>query len=185
MNHSQRLTIWCRIGLPIVAGVFCGACATTTPQADASALRARAALTSLQASPLAARAPTTTAEAEQAVRVAETPQSAEEAAHLGYLAERKVEIAQNQASQRISEEQLMALSEERDRMQVAYGARQKQAEFARMEWDVRRPGDSQRAFFLPANTMPAAAASARAPVMTANTRYYCITSNNRYYCLTN
>lgn len=182
MNHSQYFG-WRCVALPIAVAILSSACATTAPQADVSALRARAMLATLQASPVAARVPTATAEAEQAVHAAENPPSAEEAAHLGYLAERAVEIAQNQASQRISEEQLKILAEERDRMQVAYSARKKQADFARMEWDIRRSGDAQRVFFLPPSPAPAAAAPG--PVQIANTRYWCSTSNNRYYCLTN
>lgn len=140
----------------------------SVPQADPSVARTRAELTALQSnSQLAPRAPVAIAEAEQAVRLAEAPQT-DDASHLAYLAQRRVEIAQNEAMRRTAEEQLALLSQERDRMQVAHMAGQKQAEFSRLE--AHRADSAHRAFFLP----PSAPQSSPQPLyspgasMTAN-----------------
>lgn len=77
---------------------------------DPGADRARTELSRLQADPqLSAQAPVAIREADEAVKAAEEPQGDPKlAAHLAYIAERKVQTARELAEARIAEDQLKA-----------------------------------------------------------------------------
>lgn len=127
MNRTQKFSLPAALAL---AAALAG-CANNMLEPDFGTLRARQALTALQANPqLAGRAPEAIAEAEQAVVAAENPPDSGLAAHLGYIAERKVQIAQNLAMSRFAESQLSGLTQERDRL---LAARASQADLARAE----------------------------------------------------
>lgn len=102
-----------------VAAILLAACASTPP-IPAGASAARSKLTQLQANPeLATRAPAAIKDAELAVRAAELPQRDQDtAAHLVYLADRKVDIAAAQAATALAESQRPALSQARDKARL-------------------------------------------------------------------
>lgn len=147
MNYSNTKFLL-RTGL--VTGALALTACVTTATADPSALRARQALTDLQTSPeLASRAPVAIADAEKAVYVAEYPPDNASAPHLGYLAERRVEIARQQALGRLSEDQLKTLAQERDQLQLAQRTQEAniaraQAQNARGQADLAR-AEAERA----------------------------------------
>lgn len=93
-----------------VAGVLLAACATSPTQPD-SVIAVRAKYTALQAdASLSGRAPSSMHEAEDAVRLAETPVDDRAVTEYRvYIADRKVEIARAQAEARLAEEQRAAL----------------------------------------------------------------------------
>jgi outer membrane protein OmpA-like peptidoglycan-associated protein len=98
-----------------VASVILMAC-SATPIKPAADSNARTKLSQLQSDPkLASQAPVAIKEAEDAVRIAEAPQAdKEKAAHLMYLAERKVDTAQALAESRLLVEQRTSLSQQRE-----------------------------------------------------------------------
>jgi outer membrane protein OmpA-like peptidoglycan-associated protein len=98
-----------------VASVLLAACAAS-PSVPAGAMEARSKLTQLQSDQnLATRAPVAIKEADIAVRTAEQPQADDElAAHLVYIADRKVDTARALAETRFAEDQRAALSAERE-----------------------------------------------------------------------
>jgi outer membrane protein OmpA-like peptidoglycan-associated protein len=111
-----------------VAALVLVACASG-PVKDPSTERARAALTRLQSEPdLASRAPVAINEAELAVSAAEKSDEAAAAAQLGYLAEKKVEIARSLAERRLAEDQAKMTTVERERIRLA--ARTREADVA-------------------------------------------------------
>lgn len=122
-----------------VASVILVACSATPVQPEV-VNNARSKLTQLQSNQqLASQAPVAIKEAEEAVRAAEQPQGDNEmAAHLMYIAERKVDIAQALAESRLLVDQRAILSQQREsarldsRTQEVDAARSK-AESARME----------------------------------------------------
>ena len=101
------------------AAILLTACASAPP-APAGAAAARSRLTQLQSNPdLGTRAPAAIKEADLAVRAAEAPQHDQQmAAHLVYLADRKVDIAAAQASTELAESQRPALSQQRDKARL-------------------------------------------------------------------
>lgn len=122
-----------------VASVILVACSATPIQPE-GINNARSKLTQLQSDPqLARQAPVAIKDAEDAVRAAETPQTdKDKGAHLMYIAERKVDIAQALAESRLLVDQRAILSQQREsarldsRTQEVDIARSK-AESARME----------------------------------------------------
>jgi hypothetical protein len=102
-----------------VAAILVAACASTLPT-PAGATEAHHKLTQPQTNPeLATRAPAAIKEAEPAVRAAELPQREQDtAAHLVYLADRKVDIAAAQAATALAESQRPALSQARDKARL-------------------------------------------------------------------
>jgi outer membrane protein OmpA-like peptidoglycan-associated protein len=98
-----------------VASVLLAACAAAPVKPDGAA-EARSKLTQLQSDPnLASRAPQAMKEADTAVSAAEQPQADQElAAYKVYLADRKVEIAREQAETSFAEDQRAALSAQRE-----------------------------------------------------------------------
>lgn len=119
----------------LAAMLLLGACRLVgvESQVDPAAARVRAELTDLQSDPaLASRAPMAINEAEQAVRAAEKAQSDKQlAAHLVYVAGRKVETARLLAQARYAEDQLKSLAEQRAQVQLA--ARTREADRAKAQ----------------------------------------------------
>ena len=101
------------------AAILLAACASVPP-APAGSATARARLTQLQSNPeLGTLAPAAMKEADLAVRAAEVPQHDQQmAAHLVYLADRKVDIAAAQANTALAESQRVALSQQRDKARL-------------------------------------------------------------------
>lgn len=97
-----------------LAFFFITACSTGPGRPD-GADNARAKLTRLQSDPeLASRAPVAIQEAELAVRAAEQPhKDKEQAKHLIFMADRKVDIARARAQSRLLEDQRKMLAEQR------------------------------------------------------------------------
>jgi outer membrane protein OmpA-like peptidoglycan-associated protein len=114
MNTFQRSGIALAVAS---ASLLLTACATA-PTAPVGADLARQKLAQLQADPqLATRAPVAMKEAEAAVAAAEQPRSAkdmQQGAHLVFIADRKVDIAQARAQARLWEDQREQLSEQRE-----------------------------------------------------------------------
>jgi len=117
--------------------VMLAACATA-PVKSTGAADARAKLTVLQSNAdLAGRAPVAMSEAEAAVVAAEAPQTdQEQAAHLAYLADRKVDTAKARAEASFAEDQRAKLGEQRDSARL--DARTREADNARNEADVAK-----------------------------------------------
>jgi outer membrane protein OmpA-like peptidoglycan-associated protein len=101
-----------------LASVILTAC--TTPTKPDGAASARSRLIQLQSDPeLASRAPLAIKEADIAVTAAEKPQTDKIlGAHLVYLADRRVAIAQAQAEARLAVDQRKTLGEEREAMRL-------------------------------------------------------------------
>jgi outer membrane protein OmpA-like peptidoglycan-associated protein len=134
-----------------VASAMLIACSAKPVKPDV-ANNARVKLSQLQSNQaLAKQAPVAIKDAEDALRVAELPQTdSEKGAHLMYIAERKVDTAQALAESRLLVEQRTALSQQREtarldsRTQEADIARSK-AESARMDTQVaQKEADSAR-----------------------------------------
>ena len=115
-----------------VASVILVACSTAPTQPE-GADTARSKLTQLQSDPqLATRAPVAIKEAEAAVRAAEEPQGdKEKAAHLVYIADRKVDIAQALAESRLLVDQRAMLSQQRESARL--DSRTREVDSARMD----------------------------------------------------
>jgi outer membrane protein OmpA-like peptidoglycan-associated protein len=103
----------------------------SAPTRPVGADAARSKLTQLQSDEqLASRAPVAIEEAEVAVRAAEVPQKdATRGAHLVQMADRKIDIAREQAQTRLSEDQRKTLSEQRERARL--DSRTREADNAR------------------------------------------------------
>src|SRR5581483_5286937 len=112
------------------AGLLLAACAVDAVN-DPGASRARAALTELESnSSLASRAPLAIHDAETAVQEAEQPQTdATVAAHLVYIADRRVQTARAQAQTKLDEDQRQALSDQNGKIQL--DARTREADAAK------------------------------------------------------
>jgi outer membrane protein OmpA-like peptidoglycan-associated protein len=108
----------------------------TPPSRNADVAKARAELTTLQNDPeLSSRAAQAIGEAEKAVKAAETSQSdVQLAAHLAYLAGRKVQTAKALAEAQMAEDQVKALHEQRNQVESVVQARD--AENARLKLAV-------------------------------------------------
>lgn len=142
MNKQARICLLSRWGATTIAAVVLAAC-SSAPIKDPATERARAALTELQSNPqLTGRAPIAMQEAEAAVAAAEAKQpDAEAAAHTGYVAERKVEAARQEAMARLAEDQVKTLAQQRD--QVVLDARTAEADRAKAELEMMRQQMSQ------------------------------------------
>jgi outer membrane protein OmpA-like peptidoglycan-associated protein len=114
------------------SSLWLAACASA-PQKPIGAAEARSKLTQLQGEPaLAGRAPVAIKDAEDAVRVAETPQAdAALAAHRVYIADRKVDTARALAETRYAEDQRAVLQREREGARL--DARTREADAATRE----------------------------------------------------
>ncbi len=112
------------------ASVILAACTTPTKPDGASSARSR--LIQLQSDPeLASRAPLAIKDADLAVTAAEKPQKDKVlGAHLVFLADRKVSIAQAQAEGRLAVDQRKTLGEEREAMRLQ--ARTQEADAANL-----------------------------------------------------
>jgi outer membrane protein OmpA-like peptidoglycan-associated protein len=134
-----------------VASVILLACSSTPVQPE-GINTARSKLTQLQSDQqLARQAPVAIKEAEDAVRAAEEPQAdKEKGAHLMYIAERKVDIAQALAESRLLVDQRTVLSQQRESARLDSRTQevdiaQSKAEAARMETLVaKQEADSAR-----------------------------------------
>lgn len=133
-----------RLAALALSSLLLVACATA-PTSPSGAAEARERLTALQNDPnLSARARVEIREAESAVRIAEQPLSADEAAlgtHRVYMADRKVAIAEAVASARFAEDQRARLGEERDEARLQ--ARTREAD--RAHSDAARARDAAEA----------------------------------------
>jgi hypothetical protein len=110
-RHVIRAT--CAATTMAGAALALPACATDAIR-DPSAAKVRADLSELQSDPnLASRAPVSIHDAETAVQDAERPQNDRDlAAHLVYLADRRVQIAKAQAQTKFPEDRRKALSDQ-------------------------------------------------------------------------
>lgn len=132
----------------IAVGVACallvGCTAAPTKPDGADSLRSR--LTQLQSNPkLASRAPLAIKDAEVAVTAAEMPQADQAVgAHLVFMADRKIGIAEAQAQTHLAVDQRKTLGEEREAMRLQ--ARTQEADAANLRADVARDAtaDAQR-----------------------------------------
>lgn len=132
--------------------LFMAACAMDMVK-DPGLPQVRAALTELQANPrLASLAPLAIHEAEAAVNEAELPQSdAAVAAHLVYVADRKVQSARAQAQTRYDEDQRKLLAEQGTKIQLdartreADAAKRKSGELQAEADQVNRQNDALQA----------------------------------------
>jgi outer membrane protein OmpA-like peptidoglycan-associated protein len=155
MNTSRvsRHT-WLAIG---VSSVLLAACAAPAIKPEGSdTLRAR--LTRLQSdSELASRAPLAWKDADLAVSAAELPQSDRVvAAHLVYMADRKINIAEAQAENLLAVDERKALSEEREAMRLQARTREADAANDRAKVAERDAGDQkQQALGARADTLDA------------------------------
>lgn len=121
----------------VAVSLVLAACAAA-PLKSTGAADARAKLTVLQSDVnLADRAPVAIKQAEAAVVAAEASQTdEEEAVHLAYLADRKVEIAKAQAQTQFAEDQRAKLGEQRDSIRL--DARTLEADVAKNEAEVAK-----------------------------------------------
>jgi outer membrane protein OmpA-like peptidoglycan-associated protein len=132
--HTSRLLV------AVASAVLLLTACAGAPTKPVGAAQARQKLTQLQADPqLATRAPVAIKEAEVAVAAAEQPRSAQEAelaAHLVFIADRKVDIAQARAQTRLWEDQRAQLSEQREDARL--DSRTMEADLAHQEAAVLR-----------------------------------------------
>jgi outer membrane protein OmpA-like peptidoglycan-associated protein len=140
-NHSTS------VGRIMTAGIIAAllaACAAAPVKPDgADSLRAR--LTRLQSdSELASRAPEAINDAATAVTVAEKPQPDKVlSAHLIFMADRSISVAEALAASRLAVDQRKGLEEQRDAMRLA--ARTQEADSANRRADVARTdADTQK-----------------------------------------
>ncbi len=135
-NHASYATA---LTVAAAASVTLAGCATAPVSPD-GADEVRAKLGRLQSNPaLGTRAPIALKEAESAVRAAEEPLNAEEAAlgaHRVYMADRKVEIAMAQAATAEAEDQRLSLAKERERSRL--DARTREADAAHADAEATR-----------------------------------------------
>lgn len=133
MNTTGCYTRYRAKSLVAVAVSLVLAACAAAPLKSTGAADARAKLTVLQSDVnLATRAPVAIKEAETAVVAAEASKTdAEEAMHLAYLADRKVEIAKAQAQTQFAEDQRAKLGEQRDSIRL--DARTHEADVAKSQ----------------------------------------------------
>lgn len=132
MNMPNPRTLAAALALLAVA-----AC-TTVPSKPDGAVAVREKLSQLQADPaLAGRAPVALKDAEDAVRIAETPTSDVKLAHHRVtIADRKVDIARAQAQSRLAEDELKGFAGQRDAARL--DARTREADNARRDATTAR-----------------------------------------------
>lgn len=138
MNTTGYYTRYRAKTLVAVAVALVLAACAAAPLKSTGAADARAKLTVLQSDVnLSNRAPVAIKEAEAAVVAAEASQTdEEEAVHLAYLADRKVDIAKAQAQTQFAEDQRAKLAEQRDSIRL--DARTREADVAKSEADVAK-----------------------------------------------
>ena len=130
MNTTRMISM----KLTAFALALAAAGCATEPKPDFGTIRARQALNELEANPeLASRAPQPIADARQAVADAENPSDARYAAHLAYLAEKKVQIAQNEATGALSEERYKQMVGSRDNGEFARAEAERNAQIAMLQ----------------------------------------------------
>lgn len=125
-----------------VSSVLLAACSGAPPKPDgADSLRSR--LTRLQSNPeLASRAPLALKEADVAVTNAEQPQVDKVlGAHLVYIADRKINIAEAQAENRLAVDQRKTLTEQREAVRLQARTREADAANSRATAAERDAGD--------------------------------------------
>jgi outer membrane protein OmpA-like peptidoglycan-associated protein len=129
----------------VVAAAMVAGCSTTMVK-PSGPTAARSKLTQLQSDPrLASRAPVAMKDAEVAVASAELPQrDAELAAHLNYIADRKVDTARELAETRYAEDQRLALRQQRDNVRLAARTREADAAISQAA-AAQAEGASQKA----------------------------------------
>lgn len=140
----------------VVCAVLAACSAAPTKPDGASSLRSR--LTQLQADPeLGSRAPLAMKEAEAAVATAEKPQADKVVgAHLVFIADRKISLAQAQAESNFAVDQRKVLGEQRDAMRLQ--ARTEEADSAKRHADAAMAdANNQRVAAESANRRAAAA----------------------------
>jgi outer membrane protein OmpA-like peptidoglycan-associated protein len=115
LNPLHRNTL---IAAAVSFALFAGCSAAPTKPDGAD--NARSKLTQLQSNPeLATKAPVAMKEAEAAVKIAEQPQKDKAlGAHLVFIADHKVDIAQAQAESHLAVDQRKGLAEQRDAMRL-------------------------------------------------------------------
>jgi len=133
MNTISYYTRYRATTLAIAAVSLVLAACAAAPEKSQGAADARAKLTVLQAdASLANRAPVAMKEAEAAVVAAEVPQADEEqAVHLAYLADRKVDTARARAETNFAEDQRAKLAEQRESARL--DARTREADVAQSQ----------------------------------------------------
>lgn len=130
MNKSEKMWARCKaLVLVSVSSALMIGCSPALVK-PTGPIAARAKLTELQADPrLSGRVPVALKDAELAVARAEMPQQdVELAAHLAYVADRKVDTARALAETRYAEDQRQALRQQRENVRLA--ARTREAEAA-------------------------------------------------------
>ncbi|MBA3581988.1 MAG: OmpA family protein [Gammaproteobacteria bacterium] len=127
MNYSHNLKY---LIAPALLSLALAGCSFKTKKPEGSE-NVRNKLTVLQADPqLATRAPVAIKEAEEAVKLAEKPESdKDKSKHLVMMADRKVDIARDQAQTRLLEDQRKGLSDQTQKIRLE--ARTKEADQAR------------------------------------------------------
>jgi len=157
-RKSPRKTFTGAAVAAALLGVLAG-CATAPMEPDGAAA-ARARLTALEADPdLGGRAPLAMKEAETAVSAAEQPESdPAKGAHLVFMADRKISIAQAEARDHFLVDQRKVLADARTQMQL--NARTREADSANLRAaEARADASDQRQA---ANSANARAADAQA-----------------------
>jgi len=128
-----------KTGLSVIMAVilFTIGCATISEEEKNTALeRARAAYSKAQADPkIAANAQVAMYEAAQALQKAEQARDSEELQHLAYMAERKAQLATAIAEQKMAENEITRLSEEKDK--IVLEAREREIKSAKSEAEAR------------------------------------------------
>jgi outer membrane protein OmpA-like peptidoglycan-associated protein len=128
-----------KTGLSVIMAVmlFTIGCATISEEEKNAALeRARAAYSKAQADPkIAANAQVALYEASQALQKAEQARNREEMEYLAYMAERKAQLATAIAEQKMAENEITRLSEEKDK--IVLEAREREIKSAKSEAEAR------------------------------------------------
>jgi outer membrane protein OmpA-like peptidoglycan-associated protein len=128
-----------KTGLAVVMALilFTIGCATISEEEKNTALeQARAAYSKAQADPkIAANAQVAMYEAAQALQKAEQARDSEEMQHLAYIAERKAQLATAIAEQKMAENEITRLNEEKDK--IVLEAREREIKSAKSEAETR------------------------------------------------
>ncbi|MCH8497428.1 MAG: OmpA family protein [Marinobacter sp.] len=146
IHTGQTIKRGFRLSALVLSSVLVTSCAMS-PAPPQGAENARNQLTLLQQDPaLADRARVEIRAAEEAVRIAEQPLAADDAAlgeHRVYMAERAVAIAETRATTRYAEDQRLRLGEERDAARLQ--ARTLEVDRARSAADAARVSEADAA----------------------------------------
>ena len=128
-----------KIGLSVIMTVilFTLGCATISEEEKNTALeQARAAYSKAQDDPrIAANAQVAMYEAAQALQKAEQARDSEEMQHMAYIAERRAKLATSIAEQKMAENEITRLSEEKDK--IVLEAREREIKRAKSEAEAR------------------------------------------------